>query len=100
MTHYPDDSFALHTDLYQINMMETYFNDGIHNKKAVFDVYFRRNPFKNGYAIFAGLERVITYIKDLKFTESDIQYLREELKYDEAFLEYLKECVLQVPSEA
>ncbi len=91
MTHYPDDSFALHTDLYQINMMETYFNDGIHNKKAVFDVYFRRNPFKNGYAIFAGLERVITYIKDLKFTESDIQYLREELKYDEAFLEYLKE---------
>ena len=91
MTYYPDDSFALHTDLYQINMMETYFNDGIHNKKAVFDVYFRNNPFKNGYAIFAGLERVITYIRDLRFTESDIQYLREELKYDETFLNYLKE---------
>ncbi len=91
MTHYPDDSFALHTDLYQINMMETYFKDGIHNKKAVFDVYFRRNPFNNGYAIFAGLERVITYIKELKFTESDIEYLREELKYDEEFLNYLKE---------
>jgi nicotinate phosphoribosyltransferase len=91
MTHYPDDSFALHTDLYQINMMETYFKDGIHNKKAVFDVYFRRNPFNNGYAIFAGLERVITYIKELKFTESDIEYLRDELKYDEEFLNYLKE---------
>ena len=91
MTHYPDDSFALHTDLYQINMMETYFKDGIHNKKAVFDVYFRRNPFKNGYAIFAGLERVITYIKDLKFTKSDIQYLRDELKYGDDFLNYLQE---------
>ena len=74
MTYYPDDSFALHTDLYQINMMETYFKDGIHNKKAVFDVYFRNNPFKNGYAIFAGLERVITYINDLRFEEEDIEY--------------------------
>ena len=75
MKRYQDDSFALHTDLYQINMMETYFRDGIHKRKAVFDVYFRRNPFGNGYAIFAGLERVITYIKELRFSESDITCL-------------------------
>ena len=51
---YPDDSLTLHTDLYQINMMQVYFDQGIHNKKAVFEVYFRQQPFKNGYAVFAG----------------------------------------------
>ena len=43
---YKDDSLTLHTDLYQINMMQVYFNQGIHNKKAVFEVYFRQLPFK------------------------------------------------------
>ncbi len=57
---YPDDSLTLHTDLYQINMMQVYFDQGIHNKKAVFEVYFRQQPFKNGYAVFAGLERIVT----------------------------------------
>lgn len=46
-----DDSLTLHTDLYQINMMQVYFDQGIHNKKAVFEVYFRQQPFKNGYAV-------------------------------------------------
>ena len=40
--NYGDDSLALHTDLYQINMMETYWEDGIHNRKAVFELYFRK----------------------------------------------------------
>ena len=53
---YTDDSLTLHTDLYQINMMQVYFEQGIHNKKAVFEAYFRQQPFKNGYAVFAGLE--------------------------------------------
>ena len=43
---YPDDSLTLHTDLYQINMMQVYFDQGIHNKHAVFEVYFRQQPFK------------------------------------------------------
>ena len=90
-SNYTDDSFALHTDLYQINMMETYWAEGIHNKKAVFELYFRRLPFGNGYAIFAGLERVLAYLRDLKFTDSDIDYLRTELHYKEDFLEYLKD---------
>ena len=47
---YKDDSLTLHTDLYQINMLQVYFNQGIHNKKAVFEVYFRQLPFKNGFA--------------------------------------------------
>ncbi len=89
-TNYPDDSWTLHTDLYQINMAESYWADGIHNKKAVFEVYFRDMPFGNGYAIFAGLEKVIEYLQNFRFTESDIAYLREEVGYGEDFLEYLK----------
>jgi len=73
---YNDDGLALHTDLYQINMAETYWKDGIHNRKAVFDLYFRKLPFGNGYAIFAGLERVIQFLQEFHFTESDIDYLK------------------------
>ena len=71
---YPDDSLTLHTDLYQINMMQVYFDQGIHNKKAVFEVYFRQQPFNNGYAVFAGLERIVSYLEDLRFSDSDIAY--------------------------
>ncbi|MDQ0156680.1 nicotinate phosphoribosyltransferase [Robertmurraya andreesenii] len=90
MHHYQDDSLTLHTDLYQINMAETYWEDGVHNRKAVFEVYFRKLPFGNGFAIFAGLERVIEYIKDFRFTETDLDYLRNEAGFKEDFLQYLK----------
>lgn len=86
---YPDDSMALHTDLYQINMAQTYWQDGIHDRKAVFDIYFRKLPFGNGYGVFAGLERIIDYLQGFEFTKSDIAYLRDELHYPEAFLAYL-----------
>ncbi len=87
---YVDDSLALHTDLYQINMAESYWADGIHNRKAVFELYFRKLPFGNGYAVFAGLERMLDYLKNFKFSEMDIAYLRDELQYEEDFIEYLK----------
>jgi nicotinate phosphoribosyltransferase len=80
----------LHTDAYQINMVETYWHDGIHNRKAVFELFFRKLPFGNGYGIFAGLERIVQYIKGFQFTNSDIEYLRDEFGYEEAYLEYLK----------
>ena len=79
----------LHTDLYQINMAEVYYNQGIHNRTAIFDLYFRRMPFENGYAVFAGLERIIDYLSNLRFTDSDIEYLRSQ-EYSEEFLGYLK----------
>jgi nicotinate phosphoribosyltransferase len=88
--HYPDDSYTLHTDAYQINMVETYWHDGIHNRRAVFELFFRKLPFGNGYGIFAGLERIVQYIRQFRFTESDIDYLRINFGYEEAFLEYLK----------
>jgi len=71
-------------------MAESYWADGIHNKKAVFELYFRKLPFGNGYAIFAGLERMLDYLSDFHFSESDITYLREEVGYKEDFIEYLK----------
>lgn len=89
-SNYADDSKALHTDLYQINMAESYWADGIHEKKAVFELFFRELPFGNGYAIFAGLERILDYLKDFKFSESDMDYLKEELEYEDDFLNHLK----------
>jgi len=89
-SHYADDSLALHTDLYQINMAESYWADGIHNRKAVFELYFRKLPFGNGYAIFAGLERMLDYLRNFSFSDSDITYLREEVGYKEDFIDYLK----------
>ncbi|MCY9517626.1 nicotinate phosphoribosyltransferase [Paenibacillus apiarius] len=87
--HHSDDSLALHTDKYQVNMAQVYWQNGMHNRKAVFEVYFRKLPFQNGYAIFAGLERVIRYLYDFRFTESDLSYLREE-GYSEDYLDYLR----------
>ena len=86
---YRDDSLTLHTDLYQLNMMQVYFDQGIHNKKAVFEVFFRKEPFANGYAIFAGLERIINYLNHLHFSKTDLAYLKE-LGYPQDFLTYLE----------
>jgi len=87
---YADDSLALHTDLYEINMVLTHWNKGKENKRAVFEMYYRKNPFGIGYTVFAGLERLIDYINNLTFTESDIEYLRDTQAYPEEFLSYLK----------
>lgn len=89
-SNYADDSLALHTDLYQINMAESYWADGVHNRKAIFELYFRKLPFGNGFAIFAGLERMLEYLRNFRFSDSDIAYLREEVGYKEDFIEYLK----------
>lgn len=88
---YIDDSLALHTDLYQINMAESYWADEIHNRKAVFELFFRNLPFGNGYAVFAGLERVLDYLKNFRLSESDIAYLRDELGYRDDFISYLQD---------
>lgn len=88
---YADDGLALHTDLYQINMAEAYWADGVHNRKAVFELFFRKLPFGNGYAIFAGLERVLDFLREFRFSDSDLMYLQEELGYKEDFINYLRE---------
>lgn len=87
---FPDDSHTLHTDAYELSMMQTYWQKGMADRRAVFELYFRNMPFGNGYAIFAGLERVIQYIKQLKFSASDIDYLKTTGQFDDGFLEYLR----------
>lgn len=87
---YPDDSLTLHTDLYQINMMQTYWELGRSDLHAVFECYFREMPFNHGYAVFAGLERLVNYLENLTFNDSDIAYLRGLEVYPEGFLEYLQ----------
>nr|WP_275984007.1 nicotinate phosphoribosyltransferase [Paenibacillus hamazuiensis] len=82
---------ALHTDKYQINMMYAHWIQGTLNEKAVFEAYFRKLPFGNGYAVMAGVERIVRYIQALRFGEEEIAYLRtQEENYDERFLEELK----------
>lgn len=85
-------NLALHTDKYQLNMMYAHWKNNTHQNKAVFEAYFRKNPFGNGYTVFAGLERIVHYMNHLTFTEEDIQFLaQQEENYDEAFLKELKE---------
>lgn len=86
-----DDSLALHTDLYEINMMYTYWQQGLAQRRAVFEYYFRSLPFGNGYAIFAGLQHLIMYLQHLHFTASDLTYLKNSENYDPAFLDYLRD---------
>lgn len=78
-------------DLYELTMSQVYFDQGIHeSSEAVFDYFYRRNPDDGGYSIFAGLEQIITYIQELKFSDEDIEYLRSLHKFSEDFLLYLK----------
>ena len=85
---YADDSLTLHTDMYQINMMQTYWELGEQIYMLFLNVTLEM-PFNHGYAIFAGLERLVNYLENLTFTESDIAYLREVEEYPEDFLTYL-----------
>lgn len=87
---YKNRNLTMMTDLYQLTMMNSYFKLGTYNKKAVFDVFFRRNSKYVSYSICAGLEQVIDYIENLRFNDEDISYLRSLEIFDEEFLEYLK----------
>ena len=77
-------------DFYELTMINGYQKAGMSDKIVYFDVFFRKNPDGGGYAIVAGLEQVIEYIKDLHFTDEDIEYLRTKKFFSEEFLEYLK----------
>ena len=81
-------NMTLLTDLYELTMMQGYFNNKT-NEKVVFDVFYRKNPSGSAYAICAGLDQVIDYIKNQTFEEEDIEYLRSTGFFNEPFLEYL-----------
>ncbi len=81
---------TLLTDFYEITMANGYFKNNMHNTTAYFDMFFRKIPDNAGFAIMAGVEQVIDYIKDLTFEDDDIEFLRGKGIFDDAFLEYLK----------
>ena len=76
-------------DYYELTMANGYFKTDIKDKTVYFDVFYRNNPDNGGYAIVAGLEQIVEYIKDLHFTAEDIEYLRAKNCFSEEFLEYL-----------
>ena len=77
-------------DYYELTMSNGYFVNGMKDKIVYFDVFYRDNPDNGGYAICAGLEQIVEYIKDLKFDEEDIAYLRSRKCFSEEFLDYLR----------
>ena len=78
------------TDFYELTMANGYFEQGMGDEIAYFDMFFRKVPDGGGFAIATGLEQVIEYLQNLKFTEEDIEYLRSKKCFSENFLEYLK----------
>lgn len=83
-------NLTLLTDLYQLTMMQGYYENDVNNHEVVFDLFYRTNPSKNGYAICAGLEQAIDYIENLRFSDEDIAYLSSLDLFKKDFLEYLR----------
>ncbi|WP_265327632.1 nicotinate phosphoribosyltransferase [Clostridium mediterraneense] len=78
-------------DFYELTMSNAYLNEGIGDKIVYFDMFFRKVPEQGGFAIMAGLEQLIQYIKELSFNKSDIEYLRGLNLFTEEFLTYLSD---------
>lgn len=84
-------NLTLLTDLYELTMMQGYFKNKNQNETVIFDAFYRSNPCGGGYAIAAGLEQVIDYIKNLRFSKEDIDYLASLKIFEKDFLDYLKD---------
>ena len=84
-------NLTMMTDLYQLTMMYGYFKTDTHNRQAVFDLFFRKRSVKSAYAIAAGLEQVIDYIKNVHFSKEDLDYLDSLNLFSSEFLKLLKE---------
>ncbi len=81
---------ALYTDFYQLTMAQGYFLSGRSNISAVFDYFYRENPFDGGYVVFAGLSDLLEVLQDFHFQQDDLDYLAS-LGFKEPFLKYLKD---------
>ncbi len=84
-------NISLLADFYEFTMSQGYFENDMKDTQVVFDMFFRKVPDGGGYAIAAGLEQFINYVKDLSFNKEDIEYLRSKKIFDEKFLEYLSD---------
>lgn len=105
-SHVYNHSLALLTDLYQLTMSYGYWKAGYDKKEAVFHMFFRKKPFGGGFAIAAGLESVVDYLKNFRFDDSDLDYLAT-LKgseghqlFDNGFFDYLRNLKFTCDVEA
>jgi len=85
-----DINLTMLVDFYELTMANGYFEHGMQDKIACFDLFYRRIPDRGGFAIMAGLEQLIGYLENLSFTEADITYLRNRNIFSEGFLSYLE----------
>lgn len=88
--NFGDRKLSMLMDFYELTMANGYFANGMKDDIVYFDMFFRKNPDGAGFSIVAGLEQVIQYIKELKFNDHDIEYLRSKNMFKEEFLQYLK----------
>ncbi len=84
-------SRTLETDLYQLTMLQAYYDKDMQNKTATFDLFVRSLPKDRGYLIAAGLEDVVDYLTNLKFEKEDIDYLKTLDLFTDKFLNYLQD---------
>lgn len=82
-------NLSLLADFYEFTMSQGYFENSMKDTEVVFDMFFRKVPDGGGYAIVAGLEQFIKYVKELHFEKSDIEYLRSKKIFSDEFLQYL-----------
>uniref|UniRef100_A0A672YY44 Nicotinate phosphoribosyltransferase n=1 Tax=Sphaeramia orbicularis TaxID=375764 RepID=A0A672YY44_9TELE len=80
------------TDLYQFTMAYAYWRTGRHREPAVFELFFRDNPFGGGFSLFAGLHDCLLFLRSFRFTDQDVDFLRSVLPpaTDPAFFEFLR----------
>lgn len=86
---------ALTTDLYELTMLAGYLEEGMTDTPAVFDLFFRHNPFNSGYAVFAGLDTALSFLENMRFTSDEIAYLKGLGIFNPRFLEFLREFRFQ-----
>ena len=84
-------NLTLLTDFYELTMGNGYFVNGLQDQVVYFDMFFREIPDDGGFVIMAGLDQLIEYLSNLKFTDKDIEYLRSKNIFDDGFLEYLRD---------
>ncbi|HEV2356846.1 MAG TPA: nicotinate phosphoribosyltransferase [bacterium] len=83
------ETVALLTDLYELTMAQGYFREA-RNERATFDLFVRTLPPRRGFLVAAGLDTILEYLEDLRFSEQSIAYLRTLRLFDDAFLDYLR----------
>jgi nicotinate phosphoribosyltransferase len=90
MSSFIEKHSGLYTDLYELTMVQGYFLSGTHETQASFDYFYRENPFKGGYVIFAGLQNFLEALETFSYSVEDLKFLKSLGYFQAPFLEYLK----------